>query len=266
MLRDRLLATHYAAEERFRWRGREVSRLEGLSDAVFAFAITLLVVSLEVPHSAREVLAVMRGFAAFAVTFFLLFRLWATQYQFFRRYGLEDVTTRNLNGVLLFFVLVYTFPLKFLATALSEYVFAGGPAHFHPGTLRAALLDPDPRRLVFVYFFGSAVVFATLGLMYLHAWRHRRTLQLDAYEEAVTRGAWEGLLAGAAAQVLIPFGLDATAHGHELTSLAIDLVAVAGIAVTRRRARGAKRRHPKAAGGAAPLGDGAPAPAVRVGR
>ena len=29
-------------EAGFEWRGREVSRLEGLSDAVFGFAITLL--------------------------------------------------------------------------------------------------------------------------------------------------------------------------------------------------------------------------------
>ena len=32
-------------------RGREVSRIEGFSDAVFGFALTLLVVSLEVPES-----------------------------------------------------------------------------------------------------------------------------------------------------------------------------------------------------------------------
>lgn len=35
----------------FRVRGKEVSRVEGLSDAVFGFAITLLVVSLEVPKT-----------------------------------------------------------------------------------------------------------------------------------------------------------------------------------------------------------------------
>ena len=31
--------------------GREVSRIEGFSDAVFGFALTLLVVSLEVPDN-----------------------------------------------------------------------------------------------------------------------------------------------------------------------------------------------------------------------
>jgi len=38
-------------EPHFRWRGTHVSRIEGFTDAVFAFAVTLLVVALEVPHT-----------------------------------------------------------------------------------------------------------------------------------------------------------------------------------------------------------------------
>ena len=38
MLRDRLVRERVGAEEGFTWRGAEVSRMEGFSDAVFAFA------------------------------------------------------------------------------------------------------------------------------------------------------------------------------------------------------------------------------------
>ena len=49
---------HKQYEPGFRWRGSEIARIEGLSDAVFAFAVTLLVVSLEVPKTFQRTRAI----------------------------------------------------------------------------------------------------------------------------------------------------------------------------------------------------------------
>ena len=56
----------------FRIRGAEVSRIERFSDAVFGFAVTLLVVSLQVPLTFDNLVGVLRGLPAFAVWFALL--------------------------------------------------------------------------------------------------------------------------------------------------------------------------------------------------
>jgi uncharacterized membrane protein len=112
------LAASGAGEKYFRWRGTEITRLEHFSDAVFAFAVTLLVVSLEVPKSVPELMVALRGFVAFGVCFAMLGMVWRFHCHFFRRYGLQDGWVTFLNFVLLFFVLFYVYPLKFLVSAM----------------------------------------------------------------------------------------------------------------------------------------------------
>src|SRR2546430_15809722 len=91
MLRDNLM--RHEPGDGFRWRSREIARVEGFSDACFGFAVTLLIVSLEVPKTSTELLATMRGFGSFVITFFMLASLWYSQFTFHRRYGLEDRVT-----------------------------------------------------------------------------------------------------------------------------------------------------------------------------
>ena len=78
----------------FRMRGSEVTRLESFADAVFAFALTLIVVLLEVPKTFADLISTMRGFPAFAVCFLMLTTIWNTHHKFSRRYGLDDGITR----------------------------------------------------------------------------------------------------------------------------------------------------------------------------
>jgi uncharacterized membrane protein len=102
----------------FKWRSHEPSRLETFSDAVFAFAITLIIVSLEVPKNFDELFEVFKGFFSFAACFLIVFLIWNNQNIYFRRYGLNNAYVTFLNANLVFVVLMYVYPLKFLFVLL----------------------------------------------------------------------------------------------------------------------------------------------------
>jgi uncharacterized membrane protein len=183
-MRRRLEHQGFGADHGFRWRGGDISRLEGLSDAVFAFAVTLLVVSLEVPETFDELLHVLRGFFAFAVCFAILFWVWFDHYRFFRRYGLADGYTTALTGVLLFIVLFYVYPMKFLFTMLFDQLLGDAPAGaIEPGQVPLLML---------VYGAGFIAVQLVFILLYLRAWRLADDLELTDYERLTTRSEMQG--------------------------------------------------------------------------
>jgi uncharacterized membrane protein len=184
LIREKLIAKGIGLDKNFRMRGTgEVSRIEALSDAVFGFAITLLVVSLEVPQTFNELLEVMRGFTAFAISFTMLFVVWLTQYKFFRRYGLNDNFTIWINALLLFFVLFYVYPLKFLWTFLVNAIFGFSTSVSAPdGTLVPIIEARQIPTLLTVFGLGYAAMFLIFALLYYHAYRQRAQLELSELE------------------------------------------------------------------------------------
>jgi uncharacterized membrane protein len=184
MLRAALVGPADVDAQGFRIRSREVSRLEGLSDAVFGFAITLLVVSLEVPNTFDELVMMLRGFVAFGASFAVLIMIWHQHYTFFRRYGFEDVWIITLNSALLFVVVLYIYPLKFMFSAVIGQIFG-----LRPGGTRVPLQWSDAPALMTIYSVSIIAVFTLIGLMYLHAYRRRVALGLDEVELLLTRSS-----------------------------------------------------------------------------
>jgi uncharacterized membrane protein len=179
----------------FRWRSHEITRIEGFSDAVLAFAVTLLVVSLEVPESFHELRESMQGFIAFALGFALLFWVWYNQYIFFRRYAMNDGWTLTLNGGLLFVVLFFVYPLKFLFVTIIKMISGVDTRVPNPdGTLHAAIGPGEGVPLMVIYGAGYAAIFAIFWMMYRHALKNRAALGLDEVEVLLTRSTRRGHL------------------------------------------------------------------------
>src|SRR5258705_2945039 len=189
MIREKLMEHHIGRPGDFRWRGHEISRIEGLSDAVFAFGITLVVVSLEVPKTFDELAETMHGFGAFLISFMLLFFVWFGQYKFFRRYGLRDTITVVLNAALLFVVLFYVYPLKFLFTFLVDRFTGGhGEVRLPNGNVVAMIRNHEQMAsLMTIFNLGYLAVFGVCVLLSCHAYRKREALELNELERFDTR-------------------------------------------------------------------------------
>ena len=157
-------------------RNNEIQRIETFSDGVFAFAVTLLIVSLEVPHSFNELIITMRGFLGFGISFFILVFIWLEQHRFFRSYGMTDGGTLSLNIALLFLVLFYVYPLKFLFSLLfGNMVYGPEKSPFTIDYKQIPLL-------MSIYALGFIAIYFLFFLMYYRARCYSEKLGMSSLE------------------------------------------------------------------------------------
>ena len=173
-------------EEEAGWRGHGVTRLEAFVDAAFAFAVTLLVISVErIPDSIGALLQALKNVPAFAASFAMVAMFWYAHVRWSRRYRLGTVPAALLSLLLVFLVLVYVYPLRLLLGTFFGWITGGW--------LPMPLSDANgPRPLAFMFvFYGLAFasMSACIGGLYVLAWRARGRLGLDG--DAASNAAGE---------------------------------------------------------------------------
>lgn len=103
---------------------KETVRIENFSDAVFAIAITLLVLDLHAPDAhtvknSHELLTFFKGewtsYLAFAVSFFSIFIMWVNHHKIFKQIYSRNTAIMFSNGLILFLVTVVSYPTAILA-------------------------------------------------------------------------------------------------------------------------------------------------------
>ncbi len=171
-----------------------MTRLETFTDAAFAFAVTMLVISIDdIPQSPDALLEAFKGAPAFALSFVQMMMFWLAHRRWSRRFGLEDTTATILSFVLVILVMIYIYPLKimfssFLAWMTSDWL----PANF------ALTGYADVAQLFVIYGIGFSLLCAVILLLNLHALRRAEELQLspiERFETGTEIGAW-GILGG----------------------------------------------------------------------
>ena len=101
----------------FRLRGYLMTRLETLTDAAFAFAITMLVISIgKIPGNLNELIAALKTTPALVLAFAMIFLFWSNHRIWSRQFELDTFFSRFITFGLIFILLVYIYPLRLLVS------------------------------------------------------------------------------------------------------------------------------------------------------
>ena len=152
-----------------RW---STSRLDAFSDGVFAIAITLLVLEINVPesdfdHLWKGIADQWPSYLAYVTSFVTIGGLWLVHHAIFRRLASADGVVMRFNILLLMLVSFLPFLTKLIAEAIDKTTAAE----------RAAVI-----------FYGLALLAVSVvtALLWRYVARHRDLLEADVTDKEVT--------------------------------------------------------------------------------
>ncbi len=174
-------ATELPMEHGMRLRGLAMTRIETFADAAFAFAVTLLVISVDdVPRSFDEMVTALKSIPVFLFASAQIFVFWLAHRNWSRVYGLDDREAVLLTLLLVLSLLVMVFPLRIVyAFGASDITSYWIPEPF--------LLDPvlwtDQIRVIFIMLGVSwAWLAGVVVAMFAYALKQSDRLDLNDAE------------------------------------------------------------------------------------
>jgi uncharacterized membrane protein len=167
----------------FRIRGSEMTRLETFTDAAFAFAVTLLVISVDdVPSSYEEFELALKSVPAFLVSFVQLIWFWLGHRKWSQLYGLDDTRSVMLSVALIAGILILVYPLR----VIFSMAFSVLTDDWLPGPFT---VNNEQVASIFVFYgIAFAVLSGIIVLLYAHAYGMRAKLRLNELETFDTKG------------------------------------------------------------------------------
>lgn len=183
-------------------RGEAMTRIETFVDAAFAFAFTLLVISIDsIPTSTHELLELSLDIPAFIASAATIGVIWYAHSRWSRAFGLDDPVTAMLSIILVTFVLIFVYPIKLMFRITFAY-FSDG--YFNYGLDSFEQLDIS----ILIIYFSLGFLFLSIIyiLLYINTLKFSVQLRLNDYEKlycqrVVTR--WLAVCATAAVSCIM---------------------------------------------------------------
>lgn len=162
---------------------RQSERLDNFVDGAFAFAITLLVISgASLPRTVDALVEALRGMPAFAVCFVQLALFWHGHVRWRESFRLSDGRSLLLSLLLVFFALIFVFPLHLVYASFFNGISNGVLSpDFVLGTNHVVVHSMTI--LFVVYGLSYVCMGSVLSLLFVHG---ARSTEMSTREGAIS--------------------------------------------------------------------------------
>ena len=182
------IAKHLDHDPHFEWRGQSVTRIENLSDIIFALALGMMLFGGSPPQTFSELVHFLISIIPVTASFIILFMIWNAHFVFFRRYALADNMIVLINSALLLMVLFTAYPLRFIFDSFFWYV-TGSVTGDYSQLMQTEMDITNSARSMAFFGAGYAVIYTLMSFMYAHAVRKADMIGLSEKEILLTRKA-----------------------------------------------------------------------------